>query len=76
MGRSKRRTFKFTTPGADSNSIQGVPCDLTFTYKRPWLAEAYSLDDVKKVTVVVGEPLILDMTNPFAEAPASNDFLE
>ena len=55
FGRQGRRTFTFSTPGADSNAIQGEPCELTFQYKRPWLPEADRPEDTKVVTVVVGE---------------------
>merc|ERR550537_568241 len=42
IGRQGRRTFTFATPAAGSDTVQGEPCELTFTYKRPWLAEADS----------------------------------
>ena len=55
MGRQGKRTLIFETPSKESNSIQGVPCKVTFTNKRPWLQEADSPDQVKTITVVVGE---------------------
>ena len=55
FGRSGRRTWTFSTPDETANVLQGVPCDLAFTYKRPWLQTADQPSDVKKVTVVVGQ---------------------
>lgn len=57
MGRRGRRTLTFQTAGANSNSLQGVPCFMTFTNKRPWLQEPDSPDQVRKISVVVGEKL-------------------
>ena len=55
LGRQGRRTLTFEVPGPESNALQGVPCKVTFTNKRPWLEEADSPDDIKTITVVVGE---------------------
>ena len=54
FGKQGRRTMKFKAVTADSNSLQDVPCELTFTYKRPWLDSADSEDDVKTIIVNVG----------------------
>ena len=55
MGRRGRRTMTFQTIGADSNALQGEPCFMTFTNKRPWLEEADSEDQIRKIQVIVGE---------------------
>ena len=39
VGGSKTRIFTFKTPGADSNHIRGLPCDVEFVYTRPWEGE-------------------------------------
>ena len=54
FGRPGRRTFKFVTAAA-SVSGMGKPCQVTFTYKRPWLQEPDFLDDVKGFNLVIGE---------------------
>merc|ERR1719446_1304701 len=51
-GQQGRRTFSFETP---TEVADGEPCEMTFKYKRPWLAEVDSDDDIKKLTFVVGE---------------------
>ena len=53
-GKGGERKFVFSTPASNSNSIQGEPCKVTFTYKRPWLLEADNAKDVKTLTVTVG----------------------
>ena len=53
MGEPGRRQFVFTTPGESSNHIRGLPCEVTFAYKRPWLDEAEETDPVKKVKITV-----------------------
>ena len=37
LGRRGRRTLVFETAPTLSNALQGVPCEMTFTNKRPWL---------------------------------------
>ena len=48
-----KRTWFFDTPGQNSNHMRGVPCELTFTYKRPWLSEPDSQDDVRVIEVTI-----------------------
>ena len=55
LGRRGRRTLIFETASANTNAVQGLPCEMTFTNKRPWLEEPDSPDQVKKITVTVGE---------------------
>ena len=52
-GAPGKRDYVFSTPGEASNHIRGEECEITFVYKRPWLKEADSPDDVKKVKIVV-----------------------
>ena len=53
MGAPGKRSFVFQTPGPDSNFVRGLPCDIKFSYKRPWLKEADSESDNKVVKVTV-----------------------
>ena len=53
MGVGGLRTWWFDTPGEESNHMRGVPCEITFVYKRPWLKEPDSPDDIKVVEVTV-----------------------
>ena len=53
-GRQGRRNLIYKTASADSNSLQGAPCDLVFSYQRPWEGPENAAE-VKKVTVVVGQ---------------------
>ena len=48
-----RRTWKFDTPGEASNHIRGLPCELTFVYKRPWLKEPDTEKDRRTIVVTV-----------------------
>ena len=53
MGVGGLRTWWFDTPGENSNHMRGVPCELTFVYKRPWLSEPDSPADIKVVEVTI-----------------------
>ena len=53
MGAGGERVWMFETLGEDANFIRGMPCELTFVYKRPWLKEPDSEKDRKVVTVTV-----------------------
>ena len=55
LGRSGKRTLVFETAPTEANELMNQPCEITFTNKRPWLQEADSPDQVKKIRVNVGE---------------------
>merc|ERR1719453_293628 len=56
LGRKGRRTLTFETSEFDNK--QGIEmCSITFANKRPWLLEADSPDQVKKIQVTIGELL-------------------
>ena len=38
-GSAGKRTWIFSTLGEDSNYMKGLPCQVTFIYKRPWLKD-------------------------------------
>ena len=47
-GDSYQREFTFQSPSAAANYVK-EPCSITFAYKRPWLSEPDSPNDVKTV---------------------------
>ena len=56
MGAGGQRTWVFETLGEDANYIRGMPCELTFKYKRPWLAdldETAREGDKKQITMTI-----------------------
>ena len=53
LGAGGERVWVFETLGADANYIRGLPCDVSFSYKRPWLKEADSAEWNKHVTVTI-----------------------
>ena len=48
-----QRTWMFATPGEDSNHMRGLPCEVTFVYKRPWLTEPDTAKDRRTIVVTV-----------------------
>ena len=54
MGAGGERVWKFNSLTPDANYIRGLPCKLTFTYKRPWEKDANAVADMKEVTITVG----------------------
>ena len=53
MGAGGERTWIFETLGEDANYLRGLPCELTFVYKRPWLQLEDSPADRKQVTMTI-----------------------
>ena len=53
LGSGGERVWTFDSLTPDANYIRGLPCSLTFIYKRPWLKTADSAVDIKQVTVTV-----------------------
>ena len=47
------RYFTFDTPGENANYIRGLPCDINFLYKRPWIKETGEEPEIKKIIVTV-----------------------
>ena len=53
MGAGGERVWTYNSLTPDANYMRGVPCDLKFVYKRPWLTTPDSPSDIKTVTVIV-----------------------
>ena len=53
MGAGGMRQWTFQSLPENANYIRGLPCTVTFAYKRPWLELEDSPSDRKKITVVI-----------------------
>ncbi len=53
VGVQGQRKFVFQTPGENANYIRGLPCEIWFLYKRPWIKETGEETGIKKLNITV-----------------------
>ena len=51
FGSAGKRTWVLSTPDGSSDYVKGVPCDMDFEYKQPWIPAG--VDDTKKLVVTI-----------------------